>query len=146
MKINNILTVAGLFLNVVLIYSLYTLPSRISKEVSSPDMKVNSDTVKVKSETLQTKTEFVYFEGDIIDKPIKIKDFYLYDTKYPEAIFDGYISLSKSMNGSKYYIFRNDSISFLKNHIKGYFFIDNIATLQLDGESIQILYPICKKE
>lgn len=147
-----------LIMMLVVSYQLYKTPYNISNAISG---QINNEGGNTKTNTtevvkplvappLATSGSFIYFEGDKLSeetKSFKIEDNYTYSPKYPSEIWKGYLTPYKASNGAKYYIWTRTPVT-INAKLKGWFFGDNLSSLQLDqtDEYLQILYPIIEKE
>lgn len=138
--INTIIKIPLIIIGVILIIMLYRLPHQI-KDATKGAVIYESETVE-----LRTKSEFIYFNGIAQDSSFKMLDRYDYNAKYPEAIYDGYITRFKSSNGSEVFIWSSQDISGI-NDIDGWFLTDNIGRFGVDGfknKYLDIIYPVTK--
>lgn len=138
-KINNYILSAVLITSIVLIWQIYTLPQKISKALNM----TAEDTVIIKvPDNLTIKKDMVYFEGETIDKSIQISKSFKYNPDYPREFWDGYLTLSKSSSGGKYFIWSSQEI--LEKNISGWFMV-SIGKWQNEKDYIQAIIPIVRK-
>lgn len=141
-SLTNILLIGAIITNILLYNTIKQMSPFIKKTEPS---KISEKPV---STTLNVKSEFIYFEGNIIEDGKKIDDIYQFDTKYPNEIWNGYVSLSESYNGDKYFIWSKNKL--LKSDIikiKGWF-VSNSNKWQINDtkDYCQVLYPIVERK
>jgi hypothetical protein len=140
----------NIILTIVLIISLNTLPRRIKKAIENKNGIHDTVLVdKVRTADIQYKNEFIYFEGKIVGKLFLLSERYSYDVRYPEAIFDGYLTPAKSFNDAEYYIWSKYPVDEISKEIKAWFFSDGLSKFQSQTSKdkfYNILYPVVEKD
>jgi hypothetical protein len=148
----------NIILTIVLIISLNSLPQRIKKSIENNIKDDTVDTVdtvvveKTITANIGVKGDFIFFSGMLNGKSYKMLEYFSYDTRFPEAIFDGYLNPAISVNKGEYYIWSKNKISddllISFNKISGWFVTDGnrFQSIIDSGKYYQILYPIVDKK
>lgn len=136
-SISQYIIIGSIFINGLLLYEVYKLPTQIQDTV-----------VKVIPAHLSTRSEFVFFEGIIIEKSIPCST-YTFHAKYPDELYKGYMYPTRSVNGANYYIWSVNPDHQVNKHIKGWFFGDPIGNWEYTkGKEklyIPMLFPLMQK-
>jgi phage pi2 protein 07 len=145
-SISQYILFTSLIVNIILIYEIYTLPTKISNELHK-DCK--TDTIVkniVKTAQIETKGNLIYINGNIISSPIKISDNYKFSPNNPNEFYDGYFYEIQTINGGKYYIWKQTDEFKTNTHIDGWFMSINNGKYENDKkEQFDIIIPVMKR-
>lgn len=139
-----------LITNVFMYFTLRKLPQQIetsiTKALNNDTTNHIKDTVKVyvkEQVSLKSRSSFFYGEGKT-KRSFKISDKFTYAPRYPEQIWNGYLTIYETHDNLNYYIWSNDTI--VNQHINAWFLTDNMMKFQLLGDTIyvDVIYPVEK--